>query len=97
VGDAEQIGSLVRQLLRRRDLARGRLQERVRKTVARMVGPSAAEQVRVRDLRGGVLRLKTTSSALAEELGVYRAHEIRAALAAETPAISVSSVRFEIE
>jgi hypothetical protein len=43
------------------------------------------------------VRLAVRSAALREELGVYRAAEIRAALQAELPALGVRDVRFETE
>ena len=63
----------------------------------RLVGGEIAAQVRVREFRGGVLRLTAASAVLREELGVYRAREFRAALEAETPPLAVQAIRFEIE
>ncbi|MBI1849783.1 MAG: DUF721 domain-containing protein [Planctomycetes bacterium] len=97
MAEAEPIGSLVRQILRRRDTARRRVQDRVTHVLMRLVGGDVAAQVRVREIRGGVLRLTAASAALREELGVYRAQEFRAALESETPPLAVQSIRFEIE
>ncbi|NMC81226.1 MAG: DUF721 domain-containing protein [Armatimonadetes bacterium] len=94
--DFRNLGDLIREGLRRRDLEAGVLQARAVSMWERVVGETVAAATRAESIRDGVLWVVTKSSAWSHELSMMR-EELVKRLNAELGSEVVTDIRFSVK
>ncbi len=94
-GEPQAIGNVVAELMARRGLNRTRTAEECEAAWREAVGPFLAGQTRIGAVRGGVVEVLASHSALLQELGFLKA-EIIGKLNARLPGAPVVDLRFRV-